>query len=748
MTVLTQTTTLNDSCMLIGKSKSIFAPVKEAVSNAFDSIVQRQQKTKESFSPNITITFNFEKNKTLFGTDSSKNNLRSISIEDNGMGFNSENLTNFKKFGSRQKGLNNRGTGKIQIFCWFGKIDIDSIFEENSEWYQLKASWIKKTGDYSDDPVRISPQTDRKTVVTISDFCGTEKEQEFYERYITNSEELRKDILKSFLLRLWQSSKYHGLTLEAKIFVDDTMTSSFKFDKQSIPTPDIKEEVTINAQKANVIKEVSKSDKEKIKIEWEPVGDGNTLSIYRFKIPAKDIDENGVYMCSKGIVVEQFNFSAIKRKNSNFDGFRYITSIQGDIFDDENNVSQQTDKFNFPSKTEVEKDIKEGKTSLFNQDHIYILEDEIKNKVNSGLEKIYADVKGLKEGRERDILALAQRYGIPPEDVEESNIAFNESEEEVTEKLFETQGKRFAKQNMEIYKTYDELKNLENKDLDPTSTEFRTKFGELSNKLLTTIPQQNKDELARYVIRRDMVVDLLNLSLSNELSVQKEWEEKKESGERVRRDKEGLIHDLIFKRRTKGVPNDLWILNEEFVHFDGYSDTELEKLTINGKNLLRNDIDIEAALASVGLSKKKYLDQRPDVFLFPEEGKCILVEFKAPDEDVTEHCDQIQKYARLIANYATKKFNSFFGFLIGETIDKVSIPGRYNKVPYGNYWFYPNEPVKSIDENETVLANLYQEIIPLSEIGNRAKLRNASFADKLGISEKVLNKVKEENITE
>ena len=99
MTVLTQTTTLNDSCMLIGKSKSVFAPVKEAVSNAFDSIVQRQQKTKESFSPNITITFNFEKNKTLFGTDSSKNNLRSISIEDNGMGFNSENLTNFKKFG-------------------------------------------------------------------------------------------------------------------------------------------------------------------------------------------------------------------------------------------------------------------------------------------------------------------------------------------------------------------------------------------------------------------------------------------------------------------------------------------------------------------------------------------------------------------------------------------------------------------------------------------------------------------------
>ena len=47
---------------------------------------------------------------------------------------------------------------------------------------------------------------------------------------------------------------------------------------------------------------------------------------------------------------------------------------------------------------------------------------------------------------------------------------------------------------------------------------------------------------------------------------------------------------------------------------------------------------------------------------------------------------------------------------------------------------YGSSMSPSINEDEITLANLYQEIIPLSEIGKRAKIRNASFAEKLGIS--------------
>jgi hypothetical protein len=343
---------------------------------------------------------------------------------------------------------------------------------------------------------------------------------------------------------------------------------------------------------------------------------------------------------------------------------------------------------------------------------------------------------------------LAKQCGIAIEDGEESDIQLNDTEGEATEKLFETQAKRFAKQSIEIHKTYTELKKLETQNLNPTSEQYRTRFGELSNRLLEKIPQQNKDELTRYIIRRDMVVELLKLALNNELAIQKEWAKKKAKGDKVRQNQEGVIHDIIFKHRMKGVSNDLWILNEEFVHFDGYSDIELDKLEINNEKLLQDNIVIDEALKSVGIIKESYLKQRPDIFLFPEEGKCILVEFKAPDTEVSEYCDQIQKYARLIANYARKPFVQFFGFLIGETIDRVSIPGRYSKVPYGNYWVYPNEPIKSIDAAETIIANLYQEIMPLSEIAKRAEIRNKSFADKLAITPDDINKVQNNKKTE
>ena len=258
------------------------------------------------------------------------------------------------------------------------------------------------------------------------------------------------------------------------------------------------------------------------------------------------------------------------------------------------------------------------------------------------------------------------------------------------------------------------------------------------------IPQQNKNELARYIIRRDMVVELLKLALNNELAIQKEWAAKKAKGEDVRQDNEGIIHDLIFKRRLKGTSNDLWILNEEFVHFQSYSDTKLEELIVNDEKLLQDNIDIEKALNSVGITKDSYSKQRPDIFIFPEEGKCILVEFKSPDVDLSQHTTQIAGYARLIANYSRKPrhFSQFFGFLLGENMDTVKLTSEWKKVPFGNYRVYPSLPITSIDEAEATIANLYQEIIPLSEIAKRAAIRNKSFAEKLGITPDDISQVK------
>ena len=735
MAKLEQKITLQDSCNLISKSKDIFAPIKEAMRNSFDSIIERQrQKTKDVFTPTISVSVNFNTTNNLFGERI--HSLDYITIEDNGIGFTSENLSRFKKLASDTKGLNNKGTGKIQIFCRFDKISIDSIFCEKGKWNKLNAIWIL-TGEYSGKTVDIENQNDTKTILKMSGFNSDAKEGDFFIRYLNNINEFKRDILKHFLLRLWLGNKEKQLNLTIRTLVNDVQKDEYTFEYNNIPSPDKEESIEINTEQANF---VDKKYGGKFKIEWMSVEPKYELTIHRFKISSEDMDENAVYLCSRDIMVEKFEFPAIKRKDAVYNGYRYLSSINGDIFDQSEYVSHAVDKFNFQSKKDTEAKLKDG-YFMHNQEHKFIFWDEIEIKINEGLARVYDDVDELKEKRKEEIAELARQYGISMEDAEAAPIAQNDSTEVMTKKLFETQAKRFAEESMEIQNTYQELKDLGTKDLDPTSDQYRTKFEELSIRLLKKIPQQNKDELARYIIRRDMVVDLLKLALNNSLAVQKEWEEKKDQGEKVRQDNEGLIHDIIFRRHMKGVPNDLWILNEEFIHFDGCSDLELDKLEINGERVLKENVDIYATLKDLGIQKETYLRQRPDIFLYPEEGKCILIELKAPDIDVSAYCDQIQRYARLIANFSRKPFIQFFGLLIGETIDKANIPGRYEKVPYGNYWFNPYEPIKAFDESETVKASLYQEIIPLSEIAKRAEIRNRSFAEKLGITQNDLKKI-------
>lgn len=732
MEILEQKITLKNSCALIGMAKDIFSPLKEAITNSLDAITQRQAEN-EIFTPEISVSVHFKSSKNLLGEET--HTLDCITIEDNGIGFNTLNLKRFKDFAENTKGLNNRGTGKIQIFCRFSEIYIDSSFNEDGKGHNLKAKW-NLSGEYDES---VSPDmempTAPKTIVKMSSFSGDEKEQDFYKRYLNNISDLRRDILKRFLLRLWLGATEHHLTLTIRTFSGSSKQDEFTFNQTNLPTPDKEEAIIIYTEQAEI--SWDKKDKDKITVEWKPVEPKSQLTIHRFKLAHTEMDENGIYVCSKNIVVEPFKFPAV-RKNANFKGFRYLTSISGSVLDDPTNVNQSVDGFKFPSKKKIEADLKDGPT-LFNQENKFVFWDEIKDKVGHGLSRAYSDVDGLKEEREKDIATLAKQYGIPLEDAEDAKIEFNDTEDEATEKLFETQAKRFAKQNIEIRKTYKELRDLKTLELDPTSEQYRKKFGELSNKLLATIPQQNKDELTRYIIRRDMVVELLKLALDNELAIQKEWAEKKAKGETTERvDKEGIIHDLIFKRRMKGTPNDLWILNEEFVHFDGCSEMPLNRLEVNGEKLLREDVDIEVSLEAIGIPIGSSLQWRPDIFLYPEEGKCVLVEFKAPDVEVSNHCDQIQKYAKIIANYSRKKFTHFYGFLIGEKINHLAVPDRYQPVPYGNYWVSPIGPINDI-QTRLQIANIYQEIIPLSEIVKRAKLRNKSFAEKLGIDQNDLD---------
>lgn len=64
-------------------------------------------------------------------------------------------------------------------------------------------------------------------------------------------------------------------------------------------------------------------------------------------------------------------------------------------------------------------------------------------------------------------------------------------------------------------------------------------------------------------------------------------------------------------------------------------------------------------------------EKRPDILLFPDEGKCVIIEFKNPNVNVSDHLTQVNKYASLLLNYSVDDFkiDTYYAYLIGEAID-------------------------------------------------------------------------------
>lgn len=417
--------------------------------------------------------------------------------------------------------------------------------------------------------------------------------------------------------------------------------------------------------------------------------------------------------------IQEVQFLKMKR-NETYSGFRHLTVIYGDILDKAENVSHSVDKFLFPKQKVIEDDVL---NMFFDNDEEFLFIDNIEKGIKNILSEIYVDIKQLKNQQDERAKYLAATNGISEELIKSAGIDLSDDDLKITEKLFKRQAEELSKKSYKINQLYDSLI-----DLNPTEKDYQTKLEDKGKELLKLIPQQNKQELSRYVIRREMVTKLLQLILADSLLYQNSSPKKG-----VRKDKEGLIHNLVFQRRkSTDTLNDLWILNEEFMHFEGWSDTPINEIKNSEGQFLIKDIKSEEELEKqFGINRSL---QRPDIYLYQEEGKCILIEFKSHEIDLSSHLNQLTKYCNLIANCSNKKIDQFFCYLIGEKVDRVDLPGDYTKSIFGSY-IKSNQAIKSFasGHEETTIANMYQEVIKLSSIHKRASLRNKSFADKLGL---------------
>ena len=102
--------------------------------------------------------------------------------------------------------------------------------------------------------------------------------------------------------------------------------------------------------------------------------------------------------------------------------------------------------------------------------------------------------------------------------------------------------------------------------------------------------------------------------------------------------------------------------------------------------------------------------------------------------NVSDYLSQINKYATWLGMYTKPQFDftTFYGYLIGESIEKIDIKAADANFKESYHFKYFFRPSCNIFRGESKPdGNLYMEIIKYSVLLERAKSRNKIFIEKL-----------------
>lgn len=678
-------------------------PVFEAFMNAWEAILDR---FSEEHFKNGSIKIKVYYLKNLFSKENGGHDFEKIVVSDNGVGLDHNSYQRLINLRDDTKRHSNLGTGRIQYLHFFDHTTIDSIYKEDDQYKKRRVTLSKNEAFLRENAImrldedNNSSETELQTEVSF-EMPLDEKDKDFYS--LLTVKELKEEIIKHFL-SLFCEYRTQLPKIHISIFEDKELKEEDDIISTDIPNPDKEEELSIDYSTLN----------EKNKI--VSAGHQEKFQLTAFKRPSSEIKQNAIYLVSKGATGVAIDVDSLQKKDE-IDGNRYMFLLSGDYLD----ASDRDDRGNIRLVSRQEfKHQNEG--SLFKEE--VVLFDDIVDETNKNINRLYTELDSKNQKKNKTIDELQQMFLLNPVTVNKvrERIKNTDSEETILKAIYQADSEIEAKKDDAIRQQMEELKSIT-----PDKTEdYQTRLKEKVDELITAIPLQNRTVLSKYVARRKLVLDLFDEILNKELESLKD-------GKRI---DEKLLHNLLFQQSsTSETPedSDLWIINEEFIYFKGVSESRFEDIEYNGKKIFDKEFSEEDKRYLNSLGEKR-LTKRPDVLLFPDEGKAIIIEFKAPDVNVSEHLTQIDFYASILLNYTIDELHltTFYGYLIGEEIEDRDVRGRVSRFEYSpkfSYWFRPSEKV--INFNNGPEGNLYTEVIKYSTLLERAKLRNQIFIDKL-----------------
>jgi hypothetical protein len=686
----------------VAKAADSYQPLFEAFTNSLEAIELRS-KSDNRFTPSIIVDLFF--NTDLEGDITG---LSKLAVSDNGIGFDDENFKRLQVFKDESKGFNNRGSGRLQLLHSFTKVKYESTFRQDgtigkrSFILSKRDEFLNKNAILQLLSEESCPEdTEIRTKVTMEELREN-VDIKFY-RY-RSIDDIKRTLIDHYIMQFCAyGQKLPSITIT--FFKGAMLSGEEHITPSDIPSPNI-EDQTIKVPICKI-----SNDMKRIEATEERVD----IIIKSFKLPSSQIKKNAVKLTCKKELIDSVKVKMdCLPPELEVDSHRFLFLLSSSYFDD--NIGDTRDSFEVLNKSEFKK-----KAKQYGAIAPQIVLDDIEDGVSRKASEMYTEIAQQKEIHEQQLKELKDTYMLSEEALADANI--NDSVEDILAKAYAYDAKLIAKQDAAYREKKQQLESL-----DTTSETYQQDLETLVKDMSETIPLQSKESLARYVTRRALVIDLLDKLIHKGTDIQRNTD---------RSIDEKLIHNLIFSQHSgDSSKSDMWLLNEDYLHYNGFSEHRLCDIAIKGKKLFKEIIDDEEQRYLNSLGEQR-LKKRPDILLFPSEHKCVIVELKSLDVNVSDYLGQIQKYATFIRSYTNEEFriDTFYGYLVGEALEPNDVRATDPDFKYDSKFNFCYRPVKTVaclgDQSGNQDGTIYTEAISFSVLLDRAKKRNESFKAKL-----------------
>ncbi|WP_018342833.1 ATP-binding protein [Cytophaga aurantiaca] len=660
-------------------------PLFEIISNSIHAINEKQALKGDDFKGEIFIkTIRNGREETLKEvSDIEIYPINSFQVIDNGIGLDSDNIKSFAEFDTERKAkIGGKGVGRLVCLKAFRKIIVESVYFED-EAYKIRKFEYKKSNE-GFDKYEDNIETNKKDTGTISTLSIYE--EDYIAHVPLSLHEIARQVITHFQLYFIQRIEPQ-IIIKNQDNIEINLTDIFneEFEKEILD-----KEFDVSDSKFTIF--ISKSFKAK------------SHKIH-YCAHERSVKEEGL---SK--YIEDLKYIIKTQKN---DGYYFQIFVVGDFLN--KNVNEERTSFNFTLEEENDElELKEITLSKIRKNAILsieeLLSDFLTNIRKEKLEIYYPII-------EKEYPNYHSVINYNKEKVEKLPIGL--TKEELDLKLYEIESEWRIKVKKEGIELIDKKKDI------TTLEEYTV----LYEKFLTEFNEVGQSDLARYIIHRRAVIDLLDKLI--ELN-----EENKFANEEI-------VHSLFFPIREHGsaVASDkqnLWLIDERLTFNSLLSSDKLFKQIKSLDSESSDRIDLVVRKEAVFEDATLFSEEK-----FPFESFTI-VEFKKPERNDFKHGDkekdpvkQVRSYIEQIIKGKEKnkgktigasKNTPFYCYIIADVTDTLKDILDYESFSptpdgLGYFRFY-----------DTSTSRSYIEVLPFKKVIKDAKQRNKILFDKLKLS--------------